>query len=67
MKKKKDSDPKIPSSLEQNSYKGKTKSHSLPKQKPKSGRQLSRNNPNAGIYSIAPKITLPYKSVKPRT
>ena len=39
------------------------KSHSLPK-KPKSGRQMSRNHPNAGIYNIGP-MSLSYK--KPRT
>jgi len=44
-------------------FKRGTKSHSLPK-KPKSGRQLSRNHPNAAIYSIGP-MSLSYK--KPRT
>ena len=36
------------------------KSHSLPK-KPKSGRNISRNQPNNGIYSMQPKMSLSYK------
>ena len=37
-----------------------TKSHSVPK-KPKSGRNISRNHPNAAMYSMNPKAAVTYK------
>jgi len=58
LKKKKTGEPRMTGEY-------KKKSHSLPK-KPKSGRNVSRNHPNAGIYSIAPKMSLSYKG-KPRS
>ena len=55
LKKKKNSEQRMVSTVD-----GQKKSHSLPK-KPKSGRQLSRNPPNAAIYSIQPKMTRSFK------
>ena len=61
--KKKKSDHRVMGSGEgslSGNFKRSQKSHSLTK-KPKSGRHVSRNHPNAGIYSIAPGMSLSYK------